>query len=110
MTWIQIYMLTDTITNEPFYVGATRMVLESRYKMHIQWAKEQLCISKYDIIHARHEHMQWVIKEGGDIKIILIDVVPINDAKQKEKLYHDKLVSLQFKLLQCTDKFTYPKH
>jgi len=101
---VSIYMLLNPTTLKPFYVGVTKHTLDHRLRQHLTDAKST---KSYNIKKAKNQYIKQLIENGNPPTIVLIQVVPINEAKVLERKYYDELIRMNYVLLNSPDAFCY---
>lgn len=91
MKIVTIYCLIDTLTKEPFYVGATTTSLNRRLNTHIA---EMNMYCKFpnltDLNNGKLNHVLGILQSGGYVGIKKLKCVPFSESARWESSYYKR--------------------
>lgn len=102
---VYIYYLYDPVNKVPFYVGATKSP-KTRLMAHIYDTSQVLWMD----LRYRYKRIQLIKerkKQGIKIEMVIIEEVPKEIAREKEKFHHDRLVAEGHELYNQPGTFNY---
>lgn len=101
----KIYCLIDPRDNHPFYVGATRRLLEQRLASHITQLDRKS--KKNSLTDQRKERIKAILDIGKLPIISMIEEANERDAGYLEETHFYRLFKEGYTLLQSASHFTY---
>jgi hypothetical protein len=108
---MQIYCLVNPITNQPFYVGATKVILKNRLSAHIHEALT-FRLNKYvpQISQNKHAIIKELTESNLKPKIDLLFISPLPAVEYYEAFFYDMLKKQGFTLFNSPSHFNYLKY